>query len=106
MLLTLKAARIATVPVPLKFTQAFALPSTTVSTGTDFVPAALVSVFVRNVLMVCFQRKMATLFTTVSPVTFFILTADVVIVVAAPPDVAEATTKAVFAESACEPVTA
>jgi hypothetical protein len=60
MLDTLKLARIATVPVPLKLTQAFALPLMTVLTGTDALPAALLRVFVRSVLMVFFQRKMAT----------------------------------------------
>lgn len=61
MLDTLNAARIATVPVPLKFTQAFALPSTTVATGTDLVPAAFCRVSVLIVLMRCFQRNTATL---------------------------------------------
>ena len=60
MLVTLNAARIATVPVPLKFTQAFAVPLATVAIGTEFDPDASESVFARSVLMLFFQRKMAT----------------------------------------------
>lgn len=52
MLDTLKAALIVTVPVPMKLTQALALPLMTVATGTDEVPATLLSVVVLMVDMI------------------------------------------------------
>ena len=52
MLDTLPEARIAGVPVPLKFTHALALPLITVSDGTDEEPVWLDMVVSLSVLMV------------------------------------------------------